>query len=275
MITGATSGVGRAAALALAREGAELFLVARSRERAAETVAEITRETGSSAVEVILADLSEQAQVRKAAREFLDRDRPLHVLLNNAGVVNITRRETADGLEETFAVNHLGHFLLTALLLERLRSSAPARVVNVASDAHRYAAGLDLDDLQSERGYRGMRVYGRSKGANLLFTHELARRLEGSGITVNAMHPGFVGSGFATNNGLLGRVVMGLCRPFVRSPAQGADTAVWLCTDPALDATSGAYFYDRRPHEPLAWARDPETAARLWETSARLTGLPG
>ena len=131
--------------------------------------------------------------------------------------------------------------------------------------------GLDFDDLQSERGYRGMRVYGKSKGANILFTRELARRLEGSDVTVNALHPGFVGSGFATNNGLTARVVMAAFRPFVRSPEQGADTAVWLCTDPELADVTGGYFYDRRPHDARAWARDADTAAQLWDASERLT----
>lgn len=273
MVTGATSGVGRAAATALAREGAELFLVARNRDRAERTVEEITRETGNPTVEVILSDFAQLGQVRKAAQQFLDLQRPLHVLLNNAGVIHTRRRETVDGHEEMFAVNHLAPFLLTSLLLEPLRRGAPARVVNVASDAHRYAGEIDLDDLQAESGYRAMRVYGRSKGANLLFTCELARRLEGSGVTVNAMHPGFVGSGFGTNNGRLGRWVMGATRPFARTPERGADTAVWLCVDPALEGRTGGYYVDRRPREPRSWASDPQMAQRLWEASEHLTGL--
>ncbi len=196
------------------------------------------------------------------------------MLLNNAGVIMLRREETVDGLETTLAVNHLTYFLLTVLLLDRLKESAPARVVNVASDAHAYAAGgLDWDDLGSERGYSAMKVYGRSKLANILFTRELARRLEGSGVTANCLHPGFVGSNFAKNNGLLGRLGMNLLRPFARSNEKGAETAVYLCASPAVADLSGEYFFDRRPRHPKRYAQSDADARRLWEVSERLTGL--
>jgi NAD(P)-dependent dehydrogenase (short-subunit alcohol dehydrogenase family) len=196
------------------------------------------------------------------------------VLLNNAGEVLLRRSETVDGIESTFAVNHLGYFLLTRLLEERLRESAPARVVNVASDAHHYAGGrLDFDDLESRRAYRVMQVYGRSKLANILFTRELARRLAGSGVTANALHPGFVGSNFARNNGLLGRISMTLLRPFARSPEKGAETAVWLCAAPELEGRSGGYWFDRAPRRTDAAAENDEDARRLWAVSERMTGL--
>jgi NAD(P)-dependent dehydrogenase (short-subunit alcohol dehydrogenase family) len=273
LVTGATSGIGRAAAGGLARLGASLVLLCRDRARGEAASAEIRRGTGAD-VSLLVADLSSQAEIRRAAREFLASGRPLHVLLNNAGVVLMRRSETVDGIETTFAVNHLGYFLLTRLLEARLRESAPARIVNVASDAHHYAGGrLDFDDLESRRRYRVMQVYGKSKLANILFTRELARRLAGSGVTANCLHPGFVGSNFGKNNGPLGRLSMTLLRPFARSPEKGAETAVWLCASPELQGTSGEYFFDRRPRRPHASAWSDEDARRLWETSERMTAL--
>jgi NAD(P)-dependent dehydrogenase (short-subunit alcohol dehydrogenase family) len=193
--------------------------------------------------------------------------------VNNAGIVNLRRELTADGLEATFAVNHLGYFLLTTLLVDRLRASAPARIVNVASDAHKFGR-LDLSDLQNERAYRSMRVYGQSKSANLLFTQELARRLAGSGVSVNAIHPGAVATRLAHQNGSFARVLTRVLSPFFRTPAQGADTAVWLATAPEVEGVSGRYFSRRRELEPKAHARDPELARRLFEESERLTRAP-
>ncbi len=274
MITGATSGIGRAAASALAERGAELVLVARDRGRGEQTVREIRERSGGAKVDLMLADLSSQAQIRRLAAEFLASGRPLHVLLNNAGVFLLRREETEDGIETTFAVNHLAYFLLTHLLLDRLRESAPARVVNVASDAHAQSGGpLDFEDLESRRSYSGMRVYGRSKLANILFTRELARRLEGSGVTVNALHPGFVGSNFARNNGWIGPLAMTLLRPFARSPEKGAETAVYLCASPEVEGRTGLYWFDCKPKHPKRYAQDDEDARRLWEASERMTGL--
>ncbi|MDX1649801.1 MAG: SDR family NAD(P)-dependent oxidoreductase [Myxococcota bacterium] len=274
MVTGATNGIGRAAAFALARRGATLVLVARSRERGEATLAALREETGAEDPLLLVADLSSQAEIRGLAETFLAEERPLHVLLNNAGVILTRREETEDGIETTFAVNHLAYFLLTNLLLPRLRASAPARIVNVASDAHAQAGGrLDFDDLESRRAYSAMRVYGRSKLANILFTRELARRLEGTGVTANAMHPGFVGSNFARNNGVLAGVAMTLLRPFARSPEKGAETAVWLCTAPELEGVSGRYFFDRAEHAPRPFARHDDDARRLWTVSEQMTGL--
>jgi retinol dehydrogenase-12 len=275
MITGATSGIGKAAAMGLARLGPELVIVGRDRERGERTRAEITERTGNRNVDLMLADLSSQRQVRRLAGEFLATGRPLHVLLNNAGVVNLRREETEDGIETTFAVNHLGYFLLTRLLLDRLRASAPARVVSTASDAYAYAGGpLDFDDLDSRRRYAMMQVYGRSKLANILFTQELARRLAGSGVTATCFHPGFVGSNFARNNGVLASIVMPLLRPFARTNEQGAETAIYLCAAPEVEGVTGQYFYDRRPRRLRSWASSETDARRLWQESERLVGLP-
>ena len=276
MVTGATSGIGRAAARALAGLGAELVLLGRDRGRGEETARWIQRETGNTKVDLLLADLSSQAEVSRAAREFLGAGRPLHVLLNNAGVILRRRSETVDGIESTFAVNHLAYFLLTNLLLERLKQSEPARVVNVASGAHRMArGGIRFDDPGFRDGYSAMRVYGHSKLANILFTRELARRLEGTRVTANCIHPGFVASNFAKNNGPLEALLMTLGRPFARSPERGADTAVWLCASPEVEGRSGGYWFDRRESRPSAAGSNDEDARRLWDLSARMTGLGG
>jgi NAD(P)-dependent dehydrogenase (short-subunit alcohol dehydrogenase family) len=274
MITGATSGIGKAAALALARLGPSLVLIARDPARGEQTVKEIADKTGNRDVEVMLADLSSLQQVRRVANDFLATAKPLHILLNNAGVVMLQREETADGFETTFAVNHLSYFLLTNLLLERMQASAPARIVNVASDAHAYAGGpLDFDDLQSTKGYGSMKVYGKSKLANILFTRELARRLQGTGVTANCLHPGLVGSNLGKNNGVLGNVATLLLRPFARSTAKGAETAVYLCTSPDVEGASGKYFFDKKEKWPKRYAQSDEDARRLWDVSLQMTGL--
>jgi len=274
MITGATSGIGKAAALGLARLGASLVLVGRSRDRGERTLEEVQRVSTSGEVDLRLADLSSQAEIRQLVKDFLATGHPLHVLLNNAGLINRRREESVDGIEMTFAVNHLAYFLLTELLLERLQSSAPARIVNMASDAHEQAGGrLDFDDLESRRRYGFMRVYGKSKLANILFTRELARRLEGSGVTANCMHPGFVGTNFARNNGLIASAGMLLLRPFIRSPEKGAETAIQLCSSPEVGGAGGEYFHDRRALRPRDFAENDEDARRLWQVSERMTGL--
>jgi NAD(P)-dependent dehydrogenase (short-subunit alcohol dehydrogenase family) len=273
LVTGATSGIGEETALGLARAGARVVVVGRSRERGEAAVARLRAKSGNPRVELLLADLSSLAELRRLAAEVEATCPALHVLVNNAGLVNLRRETTADGFEAMFATNHLAYFLLTLLLLPRLRASAPARIVNVASEAHRYAA-LDLDDLQSERRYGAMRTYAQSKSANILFTRELARRLEGSGVTANCVHPGAVATRLGKNNGWLGRGVTALLRPFFLSPAQGARCSLWAATAPELAATSGRYFVKQREVEPAPAARDPELALRLWERSAALCGLP-
>lgn len=275
LITGATSGIGRSAALALAGLGAKLFLLCRNARRADATRAEIADRTGNRDVEILIADLASQDEIRRAAAAFLARGEPLHVLLNNAGVVLTERSETRDGIETTFAVNHLAYFLLTNLLLERLVASAPARIVNVASDAHKLGGALDFDDLGARRRYSGMGVYGRSKLANLYFTTELARRLAGTGVTVNALHPGAVRTDLGQNNDApILKLLTGLVRPFFRTPEKGAETAVWLCASPEVEGLSGRYFADRKERSPHRLARDEVAARRLWDESAKLTGLP-
>jgi NAD(P)-dependent dehydrogenase (short-subunit alcohol dehydrogenase family) len=272
MITGATSGIGRATALALARLGADLVLVCRDRGRADETVTEIRSATGNRNVEVMRADLSSQQAIRQLARDYLATDRPLHVLLNNAGVVNVRRTLTADGIETVFAVNHLASFLLTNLLLDRLTASAPARIVNVASDAHRFGT-MNFDDLGGEKSYRSMRIYGQSKLANIMFTYELARRLEGSGVTVNCLHPGAVATGLGKNNGGWATVVIGMLRPFFRTPESGAATSIYLASAPQVDGVSGKYFSNRKEARSSKASYDATAARRLWDISAQMMGL--
>lgn len=271
MVTGATSGLGEQTALALARAGARLVLPCRSPERGEATRARVRREAGRDDVELVCADFASLAQVRQAADEVLARCPEIHVLVNNAGVVNLRRETTADGFEATFAVNHLAPFLFTCLLLDRIRESAPARIVNVASDAHRMGR-LAWDDLQSERRYGWMRAYGTSKLANILFTRELARRLEGSGVTANAVHPGPVATRLGKNNGAVSRAVTRLLAPFFLSPAQGARTQIHVATAPELSGTSGRYFAKGREVTPAPAARDDAAARRLWEISEKLTG---
>lgn len=272
-VTGATSGIGEETALAFARMGAHVGILARNTERATRTRARIEDETGQR-IDVIEGDLASLASVRAAAREVIARFDTLHVLVNNAGLIGVERRTTADGFEATFGTNHLGPYLLTRLLLPTIIASAPSRIVNLASDAHRFAkAGLPWDDLQNERHYKTFRVYGESKLANILFTRELARRLEGSGVTVNSVHPGAVSTGLGAQNGRFARVLIGLLRPFFRSPARGADTSIYVATSDALTGVTGQYFVDRKVTPPAPPGRDDDAAQRLWDRSAELVGL--
>jgi NAD(P)-dependent dehydrogenase (short-subunit alcohol dehydrogenase family) len=274
MITGFTSGIGRAAAHALAQMGANLVLVCRDRDKGERVISEIRQRTGGDSPELLVGDLGQQRDIRRIAGDWSARAQPLHVLFNNAGVVMQKRSVTADGLETTFAFNHLGYFLLTNLLLDRLRQAGRARVVSTASDAHKFGGGaMNLDDLQSERSYGVFAAYGQSKLANILFTRELARREGAAGVTANCFHPGFVGSDFSKNNGLLANVLMTLGRPFARSPEKGAETGLYLCSSPEVEDTSGEYFCDMKPARPSAHAQDDDAAAKLWAVSGELTGL--
>jgi NAD(P)-dependent dehydrogenase (short-subunit alcohol dehydrogenase family) len=273
VVTGATSGIGRATALGLAKLGSRLILVGRDAGRAEETVAEIRKATGRNDVEVVRGDFAQLAEVRRVADELLASTEAIHVLVNNAGVTMMKRTTTPDGFETTFAVNHLAYFLMTGLLLPRLRAAAPAaRIVNVASDAHRWGA-LDLDDLQNERRFKAMKVYGQSKTANLLFTRELARRLAGSGVTVNALHPGAVATRLGRGNGPLLDLVQRAIGLFMKSPEQGAATSIYLASAAALEGVSGRYFANQKEKQPAAHATDDATAKRLWQISEGLTGL--
>jgi NAD(P)-dependent dehydrogenase (short-subunit alcohol dehydrogenase family) len=273
VITGATSGIGRATAVGLAKLDSRLILVGRDAGRAEETVAEIRKATGRKDVELLLGDFARQAEVRRVADEILARSEAIHVLVNNAGVTMMKRTTTPDGLETTFAVNHLAYFLLTGLLLPRLLVAAPgARIVNVASDAHRWGA-LDFDDLQNQREYKAMKVYGQSKTANILFTRELARRLEGSGVSVNALHPGAVATRLGRGSGPLFDLLQRAIALFMKSPERGAETSLHLVTAPELERVSGRYFADKREKQPQPHASDAALAQRLWEVSEGLTGL--
>ena len=272
LITGASSGIGRATARALARLGANLVLVCRDRGRGEDTVAELRDQPGSQAVNLMLADLSSQASVRALAREFLGSAQPLHVLVNNAGVVNLKRTLTADGIETVLAVNHLACFLLTHLLLERRQASAPARIVNVASDAHRWAP-MNFDDIEGEHRYRPMRIYGQSKLANVLFTYELARRLDDTRVTVNCVHPGAVATRLGGNNGAWAKVLISMLRPLFRTPEAGAATSVYLASSPEVEGVTGKYFSDCRVRRSSKDSYDECAARRLWDISACLTGI--
>jgi NAD(P)-dependent dehydrogenase (short-subunit alcohol dehydrogenase family) len=268
IVTGATRGIGRAAAVELARRGAELGVVGRDAARVRET-AEEARAAGSGApVHEHVADLARMDEVRRLAAELLEGYPRIDVLANNAGAMFTSRHVTPDGLEQTFALNHLAPFLLTNLLLERL---AAARVVTTASDAHKGGV-LDLADLQAERGrFRPGRAYATSKLCNVLFTRELQRR--NPGVAANCFHPGVIRSGFAKNDGALLRVGASLFGPFLRSPRSGAESLVWLALDPAAGELRGRYVEKRRPVEPSAQAQDDRLAAELWTRSEQLTGL--
>lgn len=273
IVTGASSGIGRSTAIALARSGATLGLVCRDPAKAEDTVRAIRDATGSTAVEVFLADLASQAEIRAAAAAILDRYPQIHLLVNNAGVVNLQRQLTKDGIEQVFAVNHLAYFLLTHLLLERLRASAPARIVNVGSDAHKFVKGINFDDIGFAGGYKSMKVYGHSKLANLLFTYELARRLEDSGVTVNCVHPGAVATSLGKNNGTVATMLIRVLAPFFRTPDKGAATTLHVATSPAMENVSGRYFASCREARSTPASHDRDAALRLWELSAHLTGL--
>jgi retinol dehydrogenase 14 len=274
LITGATSGIGRATAESLAQQGAQVVLVGRNHAKTEAAVDAIRRATGNASVDCLLADLSVQAQVRALAEQFRARYPRLDVLINNAGGVFRYRRLTADGLEMTFALNHLSYFLLTNLLLDTLVASGPARIVNVASRAGVRLRGLDFDDLQSARRYFGFTAYARSKLANLLFTFELARRLAGTGVTANAMHPGLVATGFGAQNGRLWQWLYVYINAVGRTPAQGADTLTYLATSPEVEGVTGQFYFERRPLRSSPASYDEAAARRLWDISMRLTGLP-
>ena len=272
VITGASSGLGLATATALAQMGARTVLVCRDRARGEAALNEIVQTTRNRDVELMLADLSSQAAIRKLADDFLSTERPLHVLVNNAGAINMRRSLTIDRIETTFAVNHLAYFLLTLLLLDRLKASAPARIVNVTSEGHR-TTGIRFDDLGGERDYSPFRAYCQSKLANVLFTYELARRLDGSRVSANSVHPGAVATRLAQNNAGWVRLLFRLAGVFFRSPERGAATSVHLASAPDLEGVTGKYFADCKEKRSSPASYDEATARRLWDVSARMTRL--
>lgn len=254
--------------------GAELFLTYRDKMRADETVAEIRSKTGSENIHLIQADLGSQRQIRTAAAQFLATGKPLHALINNAGLGNTKRLVTEDGIEMVFAVNHLAYFLLTMLLLDRIRQSAPARIVNVASEAHRFGT-INFDDLGGERRYSTFGAYGQSKLANILFTYELARCLAGTRVTVNCLHPGGIASGLWTNNGPFAQFLMKAGRLFLKTPEQGAQTTIYLASSPEVEGVSGKYYANCREKTSNKESYDLSVARRLWDISERMTGVDG
>lgn len=269
LVTGATAGIGEVTAAALAGLGAAVVLVSRSPQKLAATAGRIQQQTGNPNVEWIAADLAAMANVVEAADEFKARHDRLHILVNNAGAIFMTRQVTADGYELTFALNHLAYFLLTEQLLPVLERSAPARIVNVASGAH--AGGrLNLDDLMGERKFSGFGAYSQSKLANVMFTYELARRLEGTGITANVLHPGFVASDFGRNNSGWMMRLFGLVRPFAISPEQGAQTQIYLASSPEVEGVTGQYFVKQKPKRSSQASYDTAAQKRLWEVSEQL-----
>lgn len=274
LVTGATEGIGKAAALELARRGASMTLVGRNPEKTERVLAELKAASGNGELDAIVQDLSALAGVRAVAAEIKARRSRLDVLVNNAGAVFMDRRISADGFEMTFALNHLAYFQLTLLLLDLLKATPGARVVSTSSNAHTMGR-MDLENLvRREKGYSAYGAYGDSKLANILFTRELARRLAGAGVTANCFHPGWVSTGFALNNdGLFAKLVKVVAPPFARSPEKGAETLLWLATSPEAAAINGEYFHDKRTRWPSKLGRDPELAARLWRLSESLCGV--
>jgi NAD(P)-dependent dehydrogenase (short-subunit alcohol dehydrogenase family) len=272
LITGATAGIGKATGMELARMGADVVVVGRDSCKTKETVTEIQTHTGNTAVTGFTADLSIQAQIVNLAEQFQRKYDQLDVLLNNAGGFFMRKEITADGYELTFALNHLNYFLLTLSLIDVLKACPAARIINVSSNAHRQAA-LDFDNLQGEKGYNGWQAYARSKLMNVLFTYELHRRLDGSDITVNALHPGFVRTNFGQNNdGIPGKAIK-LAYLGAKSPEQGAETSIYLASSPAVEGLSGLYFKDCRAILSSEASNDERAARRLWDVSLEMTGL--
>jgi NAD(P)-dependent dehydrogenase (short-subunit alcohol dehydrogenase family) len=269
LVTGANSGIGKETALALARLQADLVIVCRDQERGRAALEDIKSKSANSSVELMICDLSSQTQIHKLAEEFKQKHKRLDVLVNNAGVILTRRRVTEDGLESTFAINHLAYFLLTNLLLDLIIQSAPARIVNVSSTVHK-SATIDFDDLQSERSYSAMRAYGQSKLANVLFTYELARRLEGTRVTVNCLHPGVIATNiFRDISGMVGAAA----KLFLKSPRRGAETSIYLATSPEVEGVTGKYFDDRRAVRSSTESYDEAIAEKLWQVSKQLTNL--
>ncbi|RKH32937.1 SDR family oxidoreductase [Corallococcus praedator] len=274
LITGATGGIGQETAKALARLGATLVLSGRDEARTAATVAAVREAAPQARVESLLADLSSLASVRALAQAFRERHQRLDILINNAGLIIDRRQVTVDGYEATFATNHLSHFLLTHLLRDLLVASGPARIINVSSFGHAFASADFLDDPQTaNQPYRPIQVYGNAKLSNILFTKALAKRLAGTQVTANALHPGAVRTGFGHNSQGIFRHLVKLGAPFMISPEKGARTSVYLAASPEVAGVSGEYFNKCRKAKPSSAARDEALAERLWQVSEQLTGV--
>jgi NAD(P)-dependent dehydrogenase (short-subunit alcohol dehydrogenase family) len=277
LVSGANQGIGLETAAALARMGAGVTMTSRDAAKGEAALAQVRSRSGSSDVELMLADFGSLDSTRKLAADFQAKHDRLDVLVNNAGAIQMSRSETADGFETTFGVNHLGYFLLTGLFLDLLKASAPARIVNVASRAHLRAPGMNFDDLNAKQKFSGMGAYAQSKLANVLFTYELARRLEGSGVAANTLHPGVVRTGFGKNNAGLIRVAFQafqlVGRPWLLSPEQGAQTSIYLASSPEVEGVTGKYFADSREEPSSPASYDEAAQRRLWEISEQMVGL--
>jgi len=270
LITGGTGGIGKATAIGLAAIGARVGITGRDLARAEQAAADIRSASENPAVDAFAADMTSQAEVRRLAATVLDAYPRLHVLVNNVGGFWAHRHPTADGLERTFALNHLAPFLLTNLLLDRLKASAPARVVTVSSGAQSMGR-IDFDDLQGALNYSGQRAYNQSKLANIMFTNELARRLDGVGVTATSVHPGVVRTNFgAEDQAWFFTIISRVVRPLLKTPAQGAQTPIYLASSPDMDGISGQFFVNRKPKTPNKVAYDTDMTARLWRVSTDL-----
>jgi len=272
IVTGATSGIGRATVGALNSAGARLVLVARNAEKAELTRKELLAERPDAEISVHLADLSRLDEIRRVVPALLEDCPRIDVLLNNAGIVMMKRTVTPDGFESMFGINHLAYYLMTRLLLDRIAESPGSRIVSVSSEAHRFAK-WDFEDLQSEKSFSGMRVYGNSKLANIMFTRALAKRLEGTGVTANCLHPGAVDTNLGQDNGWLFKVIHPFTKLFLRSPEDGAKTSIHLCMSPEVADVSGTYFQNEKPRRPTDLALDDDAAERLWQMSAEMVDL--
>ena len=272
LITGATNGIGQESAKALNNMGAEIVFVARNEEKGNFLKQQLKNDSGRDAT-MIIANLSSQAEVKRAANEFLALEKPLDILLNNAGIMNRERNETVDGLEEVFSVNHLAYFTLSLMLSEKLRQTENSRIINVASGAHQFVKDMNFDDLQSEKTFKPLQVYGQSKLANILFTKSLSEKLLNSGVTVNCLHPGFVSTGIGSNNKGIWSLLMFLAKPFAKKSNKGAETSIYLCSSPAVKNISGEYFVDCTVEKVSEAANDPKQAEKLWDISVELAGL--
>jgi len=272
LITGGNSGIGKATALALAKLNASVVIVSRDRDKGEATIIEIKSKSSNRNVDAMTADLSSQDSVRELAHDFKGRYKRLHVLINNAGIFLPRRIQTVDGLETTFVTNHLGHFLLTNLLLDVLKANAPSRIINITSSAHR-GTEMNFDDLQAEKKYSGYHAYSQSKLANVLFTYELAKRLEGTGVTVNCLHPGVVRTGFGKDVTGLMSILVRVGSPFMLSPEKSARAAIYLATSPELEGVTGKHFSRGKEEKSSTESYDAASAERLWRISAELVKL--
>ena len=272
LITGATSGIGEATAIDLAKKGANIFFIARNNLKAQNLSDKIEFISGKRP-KFFIVDLASLKNIKESALEFISLDIPLHVLLNNAGLINNNRKETVDGFEEVFSINHLAYFYLTHLLLDKLKEGTPSRIINVSSGAHAFVKGFNFDDVNSLKEYKPFKVYGYSKLANILFTKKLSQVLENENIIVNCLHPGVVGTGFGQNNGIFSKILFNLSKPFMRSSEKGAETSIYLCSSPDVSDVSGQYFYNCKIAKTTSWANNQEDADRLWDLSKELTGI--